>query len=163
MALARFTVYVAPAAGRPGRPLRRDDDPARSVVGWRLLAANNRDVARSAYHYPDVDTCVEAVCALRQGLRDGTIVATRADANGRAEWPGVTLPGRAHAIWTWLLRLGDHAAAVSSRGYQRRLQCEAAGALFVSLVPDAAVEDLSVVDRHSFAGRSLNYRHEIPG
>jgi hypothetical protein len=133
------------------------------VVGWRLLAANNRDVARSAYHYPDVDTCVEAVCALRRGLREGTIVATRADAVGRAEWPGITLPGRAHAIWTWLLRLGDHAAAVSSRGYQRRLQCEAAGALFLSLVPDAVVEDMSVVEPHSIPGRSLSYRDGTPG
>jgi hypothetical protein len=174
VALARFTVYVAPIAGRPGRPLRPDDDPARTPVGWRLLAANNRDVARSAHHYPDVATCLDAVCALRRDLGDGVIVATRADASGRAEWPGVTLPGRPHAIWAWLLRVGPvggvggadqtgtGAIAISSRGYQRRLQCEAAGALFVALVPDAAIDELSVVERHSFPGRSLNYRDGTP-
>jgi hypothetical protein len=158
VALARFTVYVAPMAGRPGRPLRPDDDPTATPVGWRLLAANNRDVARSAHHFPDVASCVDAVCALRRDLAESVIVATRADAAARAEWPGVALPDRAYAIWTWLLRTAAGAVAVSSRGYQRRLQCEAAGALFVALVPEAAVEELSVVERYSFPGRSLNHR-----
>lgn len=124
VATARFTIYIAPGHGRPGRPLTVDaviDDGSR--FGWRLLAANNREVARSTITFPDVPASLEAIGLLQARHRDGVLTAAR---SGRAEW-------------TWRLRVDSIDLAMSSRAYQRRLQCEAAGALFMDLVTDAEV------------------------
>jgi hypothetical protein len=91
-----------------------------------MLAANNRDVARSADAFPDVATCVAAIERLQREVCAAVIVASRV---GRADW-------------SWRLRLEAVDIAVSSRTYQRRLQCEAACALFVELVPDATLVDV---------------------
>jgi hypothetical protein len=146
VALARFTVYVAPSRGRPGHPLGhgdRDDDGG--LLRWRMLAANNRDVARSVASFPDVRGCVEAILRLRECVADGIATATR---TGRADW-------------SWRLRLDGEDVAVSSRTYQRRLQCEAASALFIELVPAATLTD---IPGQSAPGQSLlvpNRRHRV--
>jgi hypothetical protein len=130
VATARITVYIAPSRGRPGRPLEhvdRIEDDAR--FGWRMLAANNREVARSASTFDGVDVCMDAVTELRRDVIGGVVVASR---TGRADW-------------AWRLRIFGVDVAVSSRTYQRRLQCEAACALFVELVPDAEVIDARVL------------------
>jgi uncharacterized protein YegP (UPF0339 family) len=125
VALPRFTIFVAPERGRPGRPLRAEDLQATGIhLSWRLLAANNRDVARSALAYGALADCLDAVAELRERVGDAMAVSTR---TGRADW-------------SWRLRLDARDIAVSSRTYQRRLQCEAACSLFVVLVPLAAVE-----------------------
>jgi hypothetical protein len=91
-----------------------------------MLAANNRDVARSASAFGDVSTCVAAIAHLQRDVLAGAVIATRA---GRADW-------------SWRLRIDGVDVAVSSRTYQRRLQCEAACALFVELVPHATLVDV---------------------
>jgi len=126
VALARFTIFVVPARGRPGRPLRGDDVLGGDLkLSWRLLAANNRDVARSAEHFTDLAACLDGVRTLQANVASSVAVATR---TGRADW-------------SWRLRIDGVDVAVSSRTYQRRLQCEAACALFMSLVPDAVIDD----------------------
>ncbi|HKE66732.1 MAG TPA: hypothetical protein VKB59_19060 [Micromonosporaceae bacterium] len=125
MALPRFTIFVAPHRGRPGRPMRAADiDVPEQPLSWRLLAANNRDVARSAVTYPDLSTCLQAVSDLQARVDETVAVAAR---SGRADW-------------SWRLRLDGQDVAMSSRTYQRRLQCEAACALFVTLVRDATTD-----------------------
>jgi len=105
--------------------MRTDDlDIPDLLLSWRLLAANNRDVARSAAPYPDLTSCLEAVAKLQSQIDDAVAVAAR---SGRADW-------------SWRLRMDGRDAAVSSRTYQRRLQCEAACALFVALVRDATLD-----------------------
>jgi uncharacterized protein YegP (UPF0339 family) len=94
--------------------------------GWRMLAANNREVARSASTFADIASCVQAVHDLQCGVSDAVAVASR---GGRADW-------------SWRLRLDDVEVAASSRTYQRRLQCEAACTLFVELVPDAELVEV---------------------
>jgi hypothetical protein len=91
-----------------------------------LLAANNRDVARSAAGFADVSMCVGAIERLQRDVLAGVVMATR---SGRADW-------------SWRLRIDGLDAAVSSRTYQRRLQCEAACALFVDLVPTATLVEV---------------------
>ncbi len=55
---------------------------------------------------------------------------------------GVVVASRTgRADWAWRLRIFGVDVAASSRTYQRRLQCEAACALFVELVPEAEVID----------------------
>jgi uncharacterized protein YegP (UPF0339 family) len=133
VAFPRFTIFVAPQRGRPGRPLRGEDLEARErPLCWRLLAANNRDVARSATAYRDLDACLEAVAQLQGRIADAVAVAARA---GRADW-------------SWRLRLDGDEVAVSSRTYQRRLQCEAACALFVVLVRDATLDVFGPAEAH---------------
>jgi hypothetical protein len=129
VATARFTIYVAPSRDRPGRPLVRGERVvADARVGWRMLAANNREVARSASTYGDVASCIEAVRDLRGRVSAGLAIASR---SGRADW-------------SWRIRIDGVDRAASSRTYQRRLQCEAACALFVELVPCADVLDLGL-------------------
>jgi hypothetical protein len=130
VATARFTIYVAPCRGRGGRPLVRGEKVvADARIGWRLLAANNREVARSASTFDDVQSCVDAVRDLRNHVSDGLVIASR---TGRADW-------------SWRIRIDGVDQAASSRTYQRRLQCEAACALFVELVPCAEFLDLGFV------------------
>jgi uncharacterized protein YegP (UPF0339 family) len=128
VATARFTMYIAPSRGRPGRPLAPDDRvEAGAQIGWRMLAANNREVARSAATFSSVEDCVEAVVRLQREVRDSVAIASRI---GRADW-------------SWRLRLDGEDVAASSRTYQRRLQCEAACALFVELVPEATLVEVA--------------------
>ena len=94
-------------------------------VGWRLLSANNRDLGRAAVAYPDSESCLGAVRHLRRRLPDAMVVTSR----DRLEY------------WTWSLRLDGTDVAMSSRHYQRRVQCEYASRLFLSLVLEAELTD----------------------
>ena len=117
MALARFTTYVARDRANPRETPKG--------FGWRLLAANNRDVARSARLFEDVEECLSAIKALRRDFDRAIPVLLRI---GRSEW-------------SWRLRIDDADVAVSSRSYQRRLQCNAACDLFMELLPQATIAD----------------------
>jgi hypothetical protein len=121
VALARFTTYVARDRSRPRETIKG--------YGWRLLAANNRDVARSARLFGDVDECLVAVAELRRQFDRSVPVALRI---GRSEW-------------SWRLRVDDVDVAVSSRSYQRRLQCTAACGLFLELVSQAVIADDTII------------------
>jgi len=147
VALPRFTIFVAPQRGRPGRPLRSEDlDSHELPLCWRLLAANNRDVARSATAYAELDACLDAIADLQVRITDAVAVATRA---GRADW-------------SWRLRLDGDDVAVSSRTYQRRLQCEAACSLFVVLVSDATLDVFGHGDAHGSANGVVAHVHAQP-
>jgi uncharacterized protein YegP (UPF0339 family) len=147
VALPRFTIFVAPQRGRPGRPLRSEDlDSHELPLCWRLLAANNRDVARSATAYTELEACLDAIADLQARITDAVAVATRA---GRADW-------------SWRLRLDGDDVAVSSRTYQRRLQCEAACSLFVVLVGDATLDVFGHGDAHGSANGVVAHVHAQP-
>jgi hypothetical protein len=78
VALPRFAIFVAPQRGRPGRPVRSEDlDSGDVLLCWRMLAANNRDVARSAIAYADLATCMSAVSELQARLDEVVTVAAR--------------------------------------------------------------------------------------
>ena len=148
VALPRFMIFVAPVRGRPGRPMRAEDLLATEVrLGWRLLAANNRDVARSARTFDGLPGCLAAIDELRGGIGAALAVSAR---SGRAGW-------------SWRLHLYGREVAVSSRTYQRRLQCEAACTLFVALAPAATVDDWSPVDMKSADGASIRNGATILG
>jgi hypothetical protein len=153
VATARFTMYIAPSRGRPGRPLAPDDRvEAGAQIGWRMLAANNREVARSAATFTAVEDCVEAVVRLQRDVHHSVTIASRI---GRADW-------------SWRLRLDGIDVAASSRTYQRRLQCEAACTLFVELVPEATLVEVSppthflTTRRHRLTGPVVNPEYGTP-
>jgi hypothetical protein len=118
---ARFELYV-PARPLAGRARRQPDAP----VSWRLLSGNNRDLGRAAATFPDVDECRAAVGRLRAALADPQTSIGSPDGRTR---------------WNWQIWVGPVQAAVSSRVYQRRVQAEAACAVFLSLAAGAPITE----------------------
>ena len=74
---------------------------------WRLVAANNRVLGRSAGTYRGEDTCRAAAAELAKNLDDATQLVS-VDARGR---------------WTWTLSVGDVEYAQSAHPFPRRVDC----------------------------------------
>jgi uncharacterized protein YegP (UPF0339 family) len=105
------------------------------TVSWRLLATNNRDLARAAESYPDPATCRAAVLWLRRNAAELRIAIVRAGPSS----------------WSWRITAGQTVLALSSRDYQRRIQAEQAAAVTLDLIPAAEVTGL---DRNEGTPRS---------
>jgi hypothetical protein len=90
-------------------------------VSWRLLATNNRDLARAPLHSPDTETCEAAVLRLRSEIAKLRVVIVRAGPSS----------------WSWRIMAGEVVAALSSRDYQRRIQAEQAATTALDLIPAA--------------------------
>lgn len=100
MAKARFQLY---ARGFDG-------------FGWRFVASNNRDLARSPEPFADEDAATSGVQELRVRIAD-LKASTYMDPNGR---------------WRWDVRSGGERLAESSRWYYRRVECEQTMTQFLS-------------------------------
>lgn len=101
-----------------------------SWVGWRLIGANNRELARSASVWATTGACLTAIAMLRERINEVTALVAIDHTRGH---------------WTWRLDLGDgHRVAVASRGYQRRREAQYALDQFLAALrdPQAGVEDL---------------------
>ena len=137
MAAARFQVVsVARSAARV--PLPREPEgsagsantPNPRVRGftWRFMSANNRSLARSAYTSPDVESCLETIRLLQEGLSDAVAETSR---NGNGQW-------------VWRVRLGDEVVATAARSYPRqvraRLTCDSFLQLVAETAPTTAVQ-----------------------
>lgn len=96
-------------------------------VAWRLLGANNRELGRSPIWYPDIETCREAVRALKREIGGVTPAMS-----------SVAMPGGA---WSWRLVVGGTAVAVAGRPYHRQRECAYNLSHFVAAVPDARIAD----------------------
>jgi len=79
-----------------------------SWFGWRLAAANNRELGRSASVFADLDSCRRAVARLSSAI-DSTVPATTVD--------------DATGLRAWQLRLDGELVAVSARRYHRQREC----------------------------------------
>lgn len=119
MAAARFELYT---------PMRATVPRARATAGapvtWRLLSGNNRDLGHAPSLFADAAACLAELDRLRLALLRVTIAVSSPD--GRARW-----------IWRVSVDAVD--AAVASRVYQRRVQAEAACAVFLELAGGASV------------------------
>src|SRR5262245_64943282 len=92
-------------------------------VCWRLLAENNRDLARGAQHYLDAESCINSI----RYLKDNIDLA-------------VAMVGRTEdRQWSWRVRVDGVECALSSRTYQRRVQSEIAAAAFLRLARTAEI------------------------
>jgi hypothetical protein len=119
VAAARFELYALAQRGT-ARGRRQLDAP----VTWRLLSGNNRDLGRAAAPAADAEACLAALDRLRAALASPAVVVSSPDGRSR---------------WTWRISVDEVDAAVSSRVYQRRVQAEAACAVFLSLAAGAPV------------------------
>jgi hypothetical protein len=137
MAAARFQVVsVARSAARV--PLPREPETSAGSANasnprvrgftWRFMSANNRSLARSAYTSPDVESCLETIRVLQEGLTDAVAETSR---NGNGQW-------------VWRVRLGDEVVATAARSYPRqvraRLTCDSFLQLVAETGPSAAVQ-----------------------
>jgi uncharacterized protein YegP (UPF0339 family) len=90
-------------------------------VGWRVLAANNRPLARSPEIYPSLALCRDAVALLHR--RRGDLGPTVLFDSGAG-------------TWSWSLHLSNRPVAVCAHPYLRRIECTRAMQQFLGCVAD---------------------------
>jgi hypothetical protein len=91
--------------------------------GWRLLAANNRELGRSPRVHAAAADCLQAAAAMMADL-DSLTTAVSADS--------------ARGLWRWRLDGAVGAVAVSSRLYLRQRECAYSLRQFLQAAPVAA-------------------------
>ena len=101
MAEPRFEMVRISRERMHGRPY----SGSATLVTWRFLSANNRNLARSVRAFPDEAACAQAVDVLKSRLSTAEVITVR-DEQG---------------LWLWQLRLDGVPVGVSTRKYQRRL------------------------------------------
>jgi len=92
-----------------------------SWVAWRLAAANNRELGRSARVFTDLASCREAAARLQREIRRAESAAS-SDPTGR---------------WGWRLDLDGRPLATSARSYLRYRECHYNLVQFIAAVPAA--------------------------
>jgi hypothetical protein len=107
-------------------------------VAWRVIAANNRPLGRSARTYESYAACRAAVVELQEQI-DGLL-------------PSVLFDG-AHGHWTWRLDDARGANAVCVHPYLRRVECSRALSQFVLAVSDC---EPSLEPLRHFGAHALN-------
>ena len=106
---------------------------------WRLVGANNREIARSARTFLSFGACYAAADALR--TRKGHFVDVVRHDDDRNQW-------------AWHLRVDGIAEAASSRLYQRHRECLFNLEQFMTSIPDA-VSAYDVVQPSSLDGQTV--------
>lgn len=113
---ARY-VYLSDAEPRSSaRDLNDPNGRGTASIGWRIVAANNRPLGRSAARFSSLTECVAAVHLLRTEVARA-IGAVSLD------------PARGH--WLWTLTLDQQMVAASVHDYERRIECVRALAQFI--------------------------------
>jgi hypothetical protein len=98
---------------RSQRSVQRDAGSAPDLrlggrVAWRMLAANNRPMGRSAMAFEGLDECFEAAMTLHRNVDCTTFAAVFRPESSR---------------WGWSLLLDGERVAVSAHHYHRRIEC----------------------------------------
>ena len=98
-------------------------------VGWRLLGANNRELARSATSYADAESALDSISRVRELASCGAAHIVHDSRSG---------------LWVW--RLGDQGAfaARSGRGFRQERQCRYNLEQFRGTAPSAPASDTDV-------------------
>jgi hypothetical protein len=129
----RFVIVSTPVGSRvswPNEPSEwsaENQAPAatHSWSAWRLLGANNRELARSHGTYADVASCAAAIRHL-QSVADQLIAAFR--------------PGFQTGRWYWQASVDGVPLAISARPFGWRRDCEHNFDQFVAALSGEAVE-----------------------
>jgi hypothetical protein len=114
----RSGVWSAPGLSSDQRMINFD-----GWCAWRLVGANNREVARSARTFPTFHECYQAARQVQHRL-DVAATSVRHDDDLN--------------LWAWRVEIDGIAVATSGRMYQRHRECQSNVAQFFELMPIAA-------------------------
>jgi hypothetical protein len=98
-------------------------------VGWRLLGSNNRELGRSARAYPDAESALGAVSAVRDLAQSGDAHIVHDPATG---------------LWAWHLFEGEALVANSGRGFRHERECRYNLEQFRAEAPTSPASDSAV-------------------
>jgi hypothetical protein len=126
----RFVMVSTPVGSRvqwPGEWFADEHAPAATHAwsAWRLLGANNRELARSYGTYPDVELCAAAITQL-QSSTDRLVATFR--------------PGFQTGRWYWQASVDGVLLAISARPFSWRRDCEHNYGQFRAAVAGGAIE-----------------------
>jgi hypothetical protein len=114
----RSGIWSAPGLASDQRMINLD-----GWCAWRLVGANNREVARSARTFPTFHECYQAARQVQRRL-DGAALTVRHD--------------DVLNLWAWRAEIDGIAVATSGRMYQRHRECQSNATQFFELMPLAA-------------------------
>jgi hypothetical protein len=114
----RAGVWSAPGLEPEQREINLD-----GWCAWRLVGANNREIARSAKTFPTFHECYQAARHVQQRLALAVTAVRHDDALN---------------LWAWRVQLDGVPVATSGRLYQRHRECQSNVAQFLALMPLAA-------------------------
>jgi hypothetical protein len=114
----RSGIWSAPGLATDQRMINLD-----GWCAWRLVGANNREVARSARTFPTFHECYQAARQVQHRL-DAAVMTVRHD--------------DLLNLWAWRAEIDGVAVATSGRMYQRHRECQSNAAQFLALMPLAA-------------------------
>lgn len=142
MMAARFQVVSVPRTVKvpvsqaPDAQTRSEaqlPDPQERGFAWRFLSANNRNLAKSARSFADVESCLASIRTLQEALP-------------LALGETVHSPPRQ---WVWRVRVNDEVLAIAARSYSRQLRAQLTCNIFLQsaaeTVPTAPVQVLHPV------------------
>ena len=127
MSAVRLMFVVSGRAGTWSAPGLEPEQSETTVnldawCAWRLMGANNREIARSARTFSTFHECYQTAREIQQAL-DGVVTTARHDDT--------------HNLWAWRAKLDGVNIASSGRLYQRFRECQANVAQFIELMPIA--------------------------
>jgi hypothetical protein len=114
----RAGVWSAPGLEPEQREINLD-----GWCAWRLVGANNREIARSARTFPTFHECYQAARQVQQRLALAVTTVRHDDVLN---------------LWAWRAQLDGVPVATSGRLYQRHRECQSNVAQFLALMPLAA-------------------------
>ena len=113
----RSGIWSAPGLASDQRMINLD-----GWCAWRLVGANNREVARSARTFPTFHECYQAARQLQHRLDLAAMTVRHDDSLN---------------LWAWRAEIDGVAVATSGRMYQRHRECQSNAAQFFELMPSA--------------------------
>jgi uncharacterized protein YegP (UPF0339 family) len=122
-------------------------------VRWRLLSANNREMARGSIEYPTAEDCLTGIDELRLKVGDLEPFVRRTPAHQ----------------WQWELQQAGRRVVLAGHTFDRQIRCAQALQHFLDNVPEARVAEAVMVSDYrrwhsaSAAARSLSIGTKRPG
>jgi hypothetical protein len=110
-------IYVSDASAPTAS--RHVDNPVAPRYGWRVIAANNRPLGRSATVFDSYEACRDAAEQLREAVDDASSAVHFNSTRGH---------------WTWSVTIDEAPVAVCVHPYLRRIECVRALRQFVEAV-----------------------------
>lgn len=122
LSMPRWTEGPRTAPSSRGLRLR---DRRGLVYGWRLLGANNREIARGVDQFLTVQECEQVVLELKRENPEHLVARVSFDPTTHG--------------WTWMLRTPRGDVAKSARSFQRQRECLYSLSQFKEKFTDAVV------------------------